>query len=351
MNVKEKMLNKINTNPCEVARVLENMNRYGKVYVIVENGFFITGYRKTMKGAKTFAEKSLIQWYDDYTLEMTHNYNEVIEITVEELTDYANDVNAWYEFFLNNPEITNHYSTKGFFEAVYVDCFNVSEEVKKYIDEQYENLLKGEALKDQKSNETEEEVSNENTTVVSNETTEEVSNETKEEEVTNEKFTNENVTIIFNEEQHGIEIYYEQKPDSETISSLKENGWRWHRAKKCWYHKDTEQARSFIAPLMADGDKKFEEVLPGKYTIRRRDVATGSSIINQITVVEAKLEQYAQYKKALRLTYINKDERKKRAVRFVSDSIEFFSGWNKNPNSVEDLELVKIFTNGYEGFM
>lgn len=351
MNVKEKMLNKINANPCEVARVLENMNRYGKVYVIVENGFFITGYRKTLKGAKTFAEKNLTQWYDDYTLEMTHNYNEVIEITVDELTDYANDVNAWYEFFLNNPDAINYYTSIEYFERNYVNCFNVSDDVRSYISGQYENLSSGNAL-----------VKPETVKDFTTETEKEVSNETKEEEITNEKeevvsnetedkFTNENVKVIFNEEQHGIEIYYQQKPDSETISSLKENGWRWHRAKKCWYHKDTEQARSFIAPLMADGDKKDDEILPGKYTIRRRDVATGSSITNQITVVEAKLEQYAQYKKALRLTYINQGERKQRAVRFVSDSIEFFSGWNKNPNSVEDLELVKVFTNGYEGFM
>ena len=39
----------------------------------------ITGRRKTLKGAQTFAKKNLIQWYDDYTQEMTQNYNEIIE--------------------------------------------------------------------------------------------------------------------------------------------------------------------------------------------------------------------------------------------------------------------------------
>ena len=57
--LKEKMLNKINSNPCEVKKALENMNRYGKTYMVVENGFYITGFRKTLKGAKSFAEKSL----------------------------------------------------------------------------------------------------------------------------------------------------------------------------------------------------------------------------------------------------------------------------------------------------
>ena len=69
--LKEKMLSKINKNPMEVQRTLENMNRYGKTYLVVENGFHITGRRKTLKGAQTFAKKNLIQWYDDYTQEMT----------------------------------------------------------------------------------------------------------------------------------------------------------------------------------------------------------------------------------------------------------------------------------------
>ena len=69
--LKEKMLNKINSNPCEVQKVLSNMNKQGKTFMVVENGFHITGFRKTLKGAKSFAEKSLIQWYDDYTQDMT----------------------------------------------------------------------------------------------------------------------------------------------------------------------------------------------------------------------------------------------------------------------------------------
>ena len=41
--LKEQMLNKINSNPCEVQKVLSNMNKQGKTYMVVENGFYITG--------------------------------------------------------------------------------------------------------------------------------------------------------------------------------------------------------------------------------------------------------------------------------------------------------------------
>ena len=43
------------------------------------------------------------------------------------------------------------------------------------------------------------------------------------------------VRYEFNEENNGIEIYFDSIPSDETRATLRENGWRWYKAKKCWY--------------------------------------------------------------------------------------------------------------------
>ena len=343
--LKEKMLKKINSNPLEVAKVLNEVNRYGKVYIIVENGFMITGYRKTLKGAQNFAKKNLTQWYDDYTQDMTNNYNEVIEVSVDELTDYANNVQAWYEFFLANPEVANYYKEKKYFDLNYTEDFKLSDEVANYINEQYPRMAQGFVAE---------------APLGKNEEASEVSHKEEEKEVQEEARCLENVEakVVFNEEQNGIEIYYNNKPDTDEITRLKASRWRWNRNKKCWYHKDTPEAREFITCFLMEDEEdssgSHEEAIeisslePGAYTMKRFDPSTGSSIINKITINSLTIEKYAQYPKALKLMYINKGERKVRGVRFVADKIEFFKGWGSN-NSVDGLELSATFINGYEG--
>ena len=43
--------------------------------------------------------------------------------------------------------------------------------------------------------------------------------------------------VVINEEHQGEELYFDEKPKSEVITTLKENGYRWHRTKHCWYRK------------------------------------------------------------------------------------------------------------------
>ena len=344
--LKEKMLDKINSNPCEVKKALENMNRYGKTYMVVENGFYITGYRKTLKGAKSFAEKSLTQWYDDYTQDMTHNTNEVLEVTREELTDYSSDVTAWYNFFLNNPEAASYYTEAKYFFNVYVNDFYPTEEVRSYIEEQYDRMAQGKAPVAPAAEKAPEET-------LEKDQTEEEPQEAPDEEA-------EAIQVVENKEQNGVEIYFQTKPSAEVIQELKDNKFRWHKAKKCWYTKATPEAREFVAIL---GGAQLEEapepekapatsLEPGQYTMKRTDNMhqAGGAILNQVTIKEAKVEQYAQYKKSLKLTYISKGERKLRHVRFVSDSIEFYKGWDSS-QSVDGLQLVAIYANGYDGFI
>ncbi len=48
------------------------------------------------------------------------------------------------------------------------------------------------------------------------------------------------VRVEINPEFNGIEVYFNNKPDSETREALKADGWRWHSKKYCWYNKNTE---------------------------------------------------------------------------------------------------------------
>ena len=350
--LKEKMLSKINANPCEVQKVLSNMNKQGKTYMVVENGFYITGLRKTFKGAKSFAEKSLTQWYDDYTQDMTHNTNEVVEVSREELTDYSTDITAWYEFLLNNPDAVNYYTDQKYFFKVYVDDLNPSEEIRSYLEEQYERMLKG-LTPNAPAADTPEEVE------AAVEVEEENEVEENEEAVVEER--KEAFTVVENHEKNGLEIYFQEKPSDATIQELKDHKFRWHRAKACWYTKATPEAKDFIETLY-DKEIELEEpslgspievsLEPGTYTMKRKDSLNvlGGSIYNQITVVEVKVEPYAQYKKSLKLTYISKGERKQRVVRFVTDSIEFYKGWSFD-NTEQGLELKAVYANGYDGFI
>lgn len=70
---------------------------------------------------------------------------------------------------------------------------------------------------------------------------------------------NEDVEITYNEEKNGIEIKFSNKPEIEVLSQLKESGFRWHRVKKVWYAKDTEERRNFINSLINSKDTATEE--------------------------------------------------------------------------------------------
>lgn len=54
-----------------------------------------------------------------------------------------------------------------------------------------------------------------------------------------------------NQDLNGIEISFEGKPDADTIEALKGAGFRWHRAKKVWYAKQTAD-RITLAKSMAE---------------------------------------------------------------------------------------------------
>ena len=50
-------------------------------------------------------------------------------------------------------------------------------------------------------------------------------------------------------EHRGIEIYFETKPSNLIVDALKRNGWRWHKAKKCWFAKKNSTTEAVAKKL------------------------------------------------------------------------------------------------------
>ena len=56
-------------------------------------------------------------------------------------------------------------------------------------------------------------------------------------------------TYTLNQEHNGIEITFSAKPADEIRSTLKGNGFRWHKAKKLWYAKQTPERQKLAESL------------------------------------------------------------------------------------------------------
>lgn len=126
---------------------------------------------------------------------------------------------------------------------------------------------------------------------------------TNKEEVIN--VNNEDVEITYNEEKNGIEIKFSNKPETETLNELKENGFRWHRAKKVWYAKDTEERRSFINTLVCTEDKENENVIEDNAEVLNALIESDSNIsFDNVEVEEVKEDIFVN---AL-VPYINKND-------------------------------------------
>ena len=57
----------------------------------------------------------------------------------------------------------------------------------------------------------------------------------------------------------GIELYFEGKPSTAILNRLKAAFFRWHNVKKCWYHKDDENARRIAAELSGEATEQTEQ--------------------------------------------------------------------------------------------
>lgn len=61
--------------------------------------------------------------------------------------------------------------------------------------------------------------------------------------------------IVKNKEKNGIELYFNEKPENAVLRLLKDNHFRWHNAKRCWYIKYSELAMQ-VVELIKNGNVK-----------------------------------------------------------------------------------------------
>jgi hypothetical protein len=66
-----------------------------------------------------------------------------------------------------------------------------------------------------------------------------------------------NLKVVENLELKGIELYFASKPEASIINLLKENKFRWHNVKKCWYNRISDKVMDFVNSL---NDGKIEKV-------------------------------------------------------------------------------------------
>lgn len=117
----------------------------------------------------------------------------------------------------------------------------------------------------------------------------------------------EEVEITYNEEKNGIEVKFNTKPAQEVINDLKANGFRWHRVKKVWYAKQTDERIEFVNTTFEINQINDEEEVNN--IIELNDYRNESEDIKDITinpdVVEIE-EQDQYFIKSVKFANLNK---------------------------------------------
>lgn len=117
----------------------------------------------------------------------------------------------------------------------------------------------------------------------------------------------EEVEITYNEEKNGIEIKFNTKPAQEVINDLKVNGFRWHRVKKVWYAKQTDERVYYINTTFEinqiNDEKEVNNIIElNDYRNESEDI---KDIVINPNVVEVK-EQDQYFIKSVKFANLNK---------------------------------------------
>ena len=64
------------------------------------------------------------------------------------------------------------------------------------------------------------------------------------------------VEVTENKEKGGLEIRFPSMPSDAIRDFMKDHNWRWSKFAKCWWHKDTEEAREVAATVVAMWEKE-----------------------------------------------------------------------------------------------
>lgn len=82
-----------------------------------------------------------------------------------------------------------------------------------------------------------------------------------------------------NKEYNGIEVYFNEKPNQNIITALKNHFFRWHSVKKCWFAKDNEKNNNFIKELengenLTTAEKTTKENPQSQYKYNYNNIIT-----------------------------------------------------------------------------
>ena len=70
-----------------------------------------------------------------------------------------------------------------------------------------------------------------------------------------------NYKTVKNEEKEGIELYFDSIPTFAERKELKENGYRWHNIKKCWYKKENATPKTATKNVNVDHSLRVGDIL------------------------------------------------------------------------------------------
>lgn len=263
---RQKLIETINKNVSLNAAAWGNLY-HGKTYVVAS--IHIETFYKTKRGAEGYIKRQKnISYYDEMTFSMVNCGDglQVFEIRENELKDFKTDCYVWYW------ELKNTWSKGWYYDDVLhmLDQYNVTENVKKFVTDLIEQLKNesGFPIIDEYEiidNEQENSITDNKENPDNKNAIKENKKDHKEITVTADKENHEkkdkeiNITYKLNEEKNGVEIYFSDKPDQKILESLKANGFRWSRYKKCWYAKQNENTIS-LAKNLASGKVNKDNV-------------------------------------------------------------------------------------------
>ncbi len=70
------------------------------------------------------------------------------------------------------------------------------------------------------------------------------------------------VKVEQNDEKNGVELFFDGKPTETVIEFLKTNHFRWHKVKKCWYNKRTEQTMQAVEQIISGHPITAQQTTP-----------------------------------------------------------------------------------------
>ena len=173
-----------------------------------------------------------------------------------------------------------------------------------------------------------------------------VNNSTKEtKQIKIENDTNITVEVVINEEKKGIELYFTGKPNEGTRKLLKENGYRWHGTKFCWYTRKNDKTMLFTEAFVSafndviteDNNEPIENEVP--------------EVVEAITETENTITA-SENDNHEEITNITENPYNSEVVETVNGYYCHMKAWNMEPEEIEArLNAYNIpYSLGYDKF-